>query len=530
MKLGFQMVPPGPSYHVNTYRNSVSKRMKKPLFMLFTALILVSAVGFTLVYAQEDPALVAENLLDAVNASSIEVNNLFDAFIAGNGTFPQEDANEALAEAEALFAEAQTAFEAGEYEDAIELSTEALNKYGEASAELIVEEEPDDEPEEDEAEETFEKLGGYERALDRLEKLRDIAADLSEQGVDVTEATDMLDNAESILADIGAAIDLGEFEGLEALLEEANSLIGQATGLLRSNSGQKRVEKTEHFINQTRHHFGQLETKLFRIMAKYNISGEDEDAIRLQFQGLKDSLDELEGDVEKDNLKQLTRRLQHMVKESNEVGKENDDIDDDLIERVNDVSKKESKLNSYRERLEALAQLGYNNSEVGELLRQAEQLLNQTQNSLDEGDDETADDLIDEADDLIDEADDLLDDLEKQRRKHAKDDEDIQDKVRELKRKISRYRIEVRNRNRRGENTTGLENRLNELETALDDALTEEDVELIEDQIDELEDLIDDDSDEDKGNSGNAGRGNDDDDESEEPEEPEDEEEPEITG
>ena len=101
----------------------------------------------------------------------------------------------------------------------------------------------------------------------------------------------------------------------------------------------------------------------------------------------------------------------------------------------------------------------------------------------------------------------------------------IHNRVR-MRRKISIYRSEVRSRNRRGENTTGLENRLDRLETALDDALTEDDIESIEEQLDELEDLMDDDSDDDKGNSGNGRRG-DDDDESEEPEEDED---PESTG
>ena len=103
--------------------------------MLFTAIILVSAAGLSFAYAQDDPAVVAENLLDAVNASSTEVNGLFDAFVAGNGTIP-DDAADALADAEALYAEAQAAFEAGNYEEAIEKAAEALNKYGEASSEL----------------------------------------------------------------------------------------------------------------------------------------------------------------------------------------------------------------------------------------------------------------------------------------------------------------------------------------------------------------------------------------------------------
>ncbi len=539
MKPRFHLVPSGPSYYIDVYGVSVNKAMKKSIILLATAMLLASAASLTIVYAQDDPAVVAEGLLDSVNITSAEVNNLFDSFIAGNGTVP-ENASIALAEANALYAEAQAAFEAGEYEEAIDKAAEALNKYGDASELLIeVDEdgEDDGEDEEDEEEDTYYKLGGYERALDRLVKLRDIATDLEGQGVDVSNATALLDQAESILGDIGAAIDLGNFEGLEEMLDEANSLMGQATGLLQSKSEPKRVEKTEHFINQTRHHFEQLETKLYRIMTKYNISGEDADAIQFQFQALRDALDDLEDDVDKDDLKNMTRRLQHVVKESNEIGKDKD-IDDDLIEKANEASRKESKLNRYRERLETLTQQGYNTTEIEDLLDQAQVLLDEAAEGLDE---ETVDDLIDQADDLIDEADDLLDDLEHDRKHGVKGDDDEEDddeedkgakgfeeKVQELRRKISRYRQQIENRTRRGENTTEIEAQLDEIEQALDEAETEDDLDLIEDQLDALESQLDDESeveaeseDESDDHGKNNGHSGDDDEEDEEEPEPE---------
>ncbi|MCJ7731471.1 hypothetical protein MUP51_04070 [Candidatus Bathyarchaeota archaeon] len=516
--------------------------MKKPILLLITAMILTSLMGaMTFANAQEtDPALVAENLLNALDSSRNEVNGLFEAY-AENGTIP-EGVSEALSEAEALYAETQAAYESGDYELAIDLATKAMNEYGKASAKLM---EAEVEAE-DENEDTFDKLGGYEKALDRLDKLREIALNLEAQGVDISEAVGLLDEAEVVLGDLGAAFDLGELDDFESMLEEANSLMGHATGLLQSSSNMKRVEKTQHFINQTRERVAQLEIKLNRIMTKYNLSPEDAEAIQLQFQALRDSLDDLI-DTEKDDLKDITRQLQHIVKESNKVGKENHDIDDGLIDKINDVNEKETKLYRYRERLGALVQSGYNTSEIEELLNQAEVLLNSTLDSIDEGDEDTSDDQMDEADDLLDQVDDLLDQLEKTRKHGFKDESDdetddkdgnnFEAKVQELRRKISRHRNEVQNMNRRGENTTELESQLDEIEQSLDEAQNSDDLEVIEDQLDdfenqlddegesgnEVEDETDDDSDDDKDKSGNGK-----DEEPEEPEEPE--EEPESTG
>ena len=58
--------------------------------------------------------------------------------------------------------------------------------------------------------------------------------------------------------------------------------MGQATGLLQRNSYEKRVEKTECFIIQTRLHVSQFETKLSRILAKYNLTTGDDEVITRQ--------------------------------------------------------------------------------------------------------------------------------------------------------------------------------------------------------------------------------------------------------
>ena len=432
----------------------------------------------------------AENILNALDVSSAEVHAQFEDYAVDN-TVP-DDAAEALGQADALYLEAQAAYDSEDYETAIELATEALGEYGDALA-LLTQVEDGGEEDVTYFEDTYQKLGGYNRALERLDKLYKLASDLEAQVVDVSEATDLLGEAKVVLDDLGAAIDQGDLTDMEDMLDQANSLMGQATGLLQRNSGEKRVEKTERFIIQTRLHVSQLETKLNRILAKYNLKSEDDEAIRGQFQALNVYLDNI--DAEHGDLKNIARQLQRIVKESHQVGKGEYEIDDDVVDQVNDVSEKETKLLRYRERLEILAQLGYDTSEAETLLDQAEVLLENSMNSIDEGDVETAGNLMEQADEILDQVDDQLDDMEKTMKHEGRDEsDDFDKKVDELRRQISRYRTEIQNMARRGKEIKGLETELDEIEQSLNTAQTSDDLDAVEHQLEDFENQLDDSS------------------------------------
>lgn len=174
MKPGFRRVPTGPSNTMRKYGFSVIWKMKKKIMLFATLALLVSSIGF--VYAQDSgQSLVANNLLEALDKTRTEMNNQF----SGNISIP-EDAQEALDEAEEIHLEAQEAYDNENYALAVEKATEAFNKYGEASSKLA--------DAEDEGQKTFTELGEYERAQDRLEKLRELATDLEDKGVNVSEA------------------------------------------------------------------------------------------------------------------------------------------------------------------------------------------------------------------------------------------------------------------------------------------------------------------------------------------------------
>lgn len=410
MKPGFHTVPPGSYYPLKPRGSTVMKMNRKAISLIMITLLATSATGLSLIPAQaaEPRRQAAETLLSVLENSHGKVSALFDSVSAEGGQVPEE-AQEQLQAAIQLREQAQTHFEAGEYEECIKKATEALNAYGKATAKLH-EDEDDEEPEDEEAEENLGLFTAVEKAREHLEKLRSIASGLESQEIDVTEATDLLDQAEVALDSAENELNQGNFEAAEELLEEARSLMGQATGRLQSLSNSKKKEKTEQFIEQTRSRVQQLEEKMLMILSKYGVSEEDTQALMNEFQGIKAALEEI--DVDEDDLDDVVHQLKHLVKESHEIGKDHDEIEDETIEKLKDIGKLEAKLNRYRERIRELERLGYNTDELTGLFLEAEGLITEATNKLGEGDKKSAEDLLEEAEDLLDDLDDMIDDVE----------------------------------------------------------------------------------------------------------------------
>lgn len=429
MKPGFQMVPAGPYYAFNSIQRSVNKMYKKSTaLLLITLLVASSAAGLGLVSGQpvSTSQQVAETLLNVLGNSHGEVTSLFESVVSGGGTV-SEDAQEAYDEAVQLRTQAQEEYDLGEYEEAVKTATKALNMYGKAAGKVF-EDEEEDEPEDDDTEEFLGLFVAHERSLERIEKLRKIAEDLTTQGIDVTEATALIDEAQEKLDAMSSALELGEFDSAEDLLGEANSLMGESTGSLQSLSKQKKIEKTEKFIVKTKSMIESLEAKMDRILEKYNLSDEDAAAIREEFQEMKDRLDGIDLD-EGEDLNDIIDDLKDIVKDSRDVGDDEDEFDDDVIKSLKEINKQESKLERYRERVEELALLGVDTTGLDALVTGIEEALADALSGTDDGDEDATEDLIDEADDLLDDLDDLIDEVEEEAEDLEEEDEDDEDET-----------------------------------------------------------------------------------------------------
>jgi len=406
------------------------KMNRKVISIIVMTLLASSATSLGLIPAQvvEPRSQAAETLLRVLEDTHGRVSAIFDSVPTGGGQVPLE-AQEQLQEAIQLREEAQTHFEAGEYEQCIEKTTQALNAYGKATAKLHANEEDNEEPEDEETEANLGLFTAVERAREHLEKLRSIASDLESQGINVTEATGLLDQAEAALDSAEGELNLGNFEEAEELLEDARSLMGQATGKLQSLSNTKRKEKTERFIEQTRSRVQQLEENMLRILSRYGVSEEDVQALTNEFGDIKAALDDM--DVDEDELHGVVNQLRNLVKESHEIGRDREDIEEETIDRLNDIGKLEARLNRYRERIRELERLGNNTEELTVLLQEAEGLIAEATNRLEEGDRESAESLMNEAENLLDTLGDMIDDVESETHSgmgRGADDDDEEEK------------------------------------------------------------------------------------------------------
>lgn len=500
MKPGFQRVPPGSYYYMKPSGSTVMKMNRKIISLIVMTLLATSATGLSYTRAQvTDPrGQAAETLLGLLEQSHARVTALFESMTAEGGQVP-EGAQEQLQEAIQLQTEAQAHYDAGEYEECIEKATEALNAYGKATAK-VNEAEGEDGEDDTEDEETEEAVGLFtavDKAREHLEKLRSIASDLASQGIDVSEAESLLSQAEAALNSAEDELNQGNFDAAEGLLEEARSLMGQATGDLRSLSEPKKKEKTEHFINQTMIRVRQLEEKMLRILSKYGVSEEDTQALTAEFQTMTAALEGI--DVDEEDLDDVVDQLKDLVKESHEIGKDHDEVEDETMERLNDVSKLEAKLNRYRERLRELEQLGYNTGNMTGIYTEAEGLLSEAMVKLEEGDREAAEDLIDQVDEMLDDADDMMDDAEEEA--EADDDDEgkpghsYEEQLADVQDKVDDYAEKIEKLKSKGEDTSGLEAKLEEIRQALEEATSAEDLEEVESMLDELGGQVDGDDD-----------------------------------
>jgi chromosome segregation ATPase len=322
--------------------------------------------------------------------------------------------------------------------------------------------------------------------------------------------------AEDSLSQLEEALDQGDLEAAGPLLGQTNGTLGKLTAALKTLSKPKKKEKMQQFINQTKHRVQQLETKMLRILAKYNLTEEDEEAIKAEFQAMINGLDDV--DVDRDDLGDTVDKLKKLVKDTNSIGK-GKGVDEDLVDDINKLNKHESKLNRYRERIRMLEGFGAPTDELLGLLNQTESLLSQADDEIAAGNKEVAEDLIDEADEILDTIDDMIDDLEEEYeeddddeadddddgktnngkgkdKEKPSDDEDENDDFEKEKQKLMEEIAELDEKiaelGEEGEDISEIEAELEEIKSALDQAEDEEDFEELEEQLDELEDRIED--------------------------------------
>jgi len=237
----------------------------------------------------------------------------------------------------------------------------------------------------------------------------------------------------------------------------------------------------------------QLEEKMLRILSKYGVSEEDTQALTAEFQAMTAALEGM--DVDRDDMDDVVEHLKGLVKGSHEIGKGYDELEDETVESLNDVSKLEAKLNRYRERLRELELLGYDTGNMTRIYTEAEGLLSEVMVKLEAGDREAAEELIDQIDEMLDDIGNMMDDADEET--EADDDDkgkpghSYEEKLADLQEKVDDYAERIERLKSKGEDTSGLEAKLEEIRKALEEATSVEDLEEIESMLDDLVNQVD---------------------------------------
>ena len=424
-------LPAPPSNNLRVLNRSIRKSIKTPFTMLLISLLLTTVArdtGLTCAKTEDTSHHVAETLLDLLKVSCEEVNALFRSI--SNGSYTTDDLVETLAEAETLHEEAKAYFEAGEYDQAIDRATKAMNLYGKVASKTYEIQRKDEEQNEDnEAEETFEPVelySYYEKSLDRLERFKEITYELESQGVEVSETLALILETELSLADMKEKLEHRDFEEAESMHKVVEDALEEVEGGLQSQSHEKRKEKAERFIDQTRQRVQQLETKYDKVLDKHDVSDDDIGGIHEEFQEIFSALDEAEKDIDDDELDEAIEQLKDTVKELKDVGKDQEGLDEELVENLNNLNEQDFILKTYLDRIRMLEGLGIDTVELDDLLEKIERLLVDANKKINEGKNEDAEILIDDSDDLLNKLDDFIDKLQEEEEKTS--EEEIDDK------------------------------------------------------------------------------------------------------
>jgi hypothetical protein len=394
----------------------MSKKMIIILTTLLATLLASSTLGGAyLVNAQEvdENQVAAENLLSLLTESEAEVTSQFETITGDGGTVP-ENALNAFEDAQELHTEAQTLYDEENYEESVEKATEALNKYGEALTEATPEEpeEPDVLTTEEQGEinqETENIIAltvAIDQAIIRIEKLEEIVGqlELPEDDPIVVE----LASLKTGLMDLKASILSGETKPSDIIFGDYMSQLAHLTAKLRGKGNPMKEAKLEQFTQQTMHRIGKLEAKMNRILAKMGSSEESALALQSQFNEL---LTGLEG-VSKEDLKEAVNQLKQLVKETRQLGKGNDELedifDDDMMESINNQMKIDSKIDFYMSQIDDLVESGEMTEEIQAQLDEIVVLLEEAENALADGDKDQADEFVELAEEIMEELDGIF--------------------------------------------------------------------------------------------------------------------------
>ena len=368
---------------------------------LYTVTASAGAESAQTSFTVTDPAQeeLAENLISQAEDSKDNVEEVFELLIEFNITIPP-GADESYNLGSAAWVRAQTLYDEGDYTGAAEAAYQSMGHFGDAFqlAQGSMPLEAEEEDESEEPEDNEELVVTIERAYAYWEKLNATVFRLDEEGYNVVEIIDILNEAKEKLDNATTLIDDNFTAAVRELLS-ARRVLGRIHGYLQSRIKEHKERQAEQFLEQFRNRIQKINGTLERLQERL----EEGSTLRVRnklIAALR-KLDQIRerlrsGDAEEalDDLEDVVEEIEKSLDELNGEG---------FSVKLKSMNRMEAKIQVLTKTAERLARKGRNMSAIEEELEEANDFLNEVRENLEEGNTEAAGELLEEAQGIFDE-------------------------------------------------------------------------------------------------------------------------------
>jgi uncharacterized phage infection (PIP) family protein YhgE len=362
----------------------------------------------------QDLEELAENLISQAEDGQENIEDIFEE-LEEDGIDIPPGANESYNLGVAVLEAALAHFEDGNYTEAGDYAFSAVPLFGaafEQVQDLVLVETSDvddgDEDEDEDAEGEPQGLNGISIALERAyaywRKLNETVTRFGEDGNDISEIREVLDDAKIVLDESGEHVVEGNFTAAREDFTRVRSVLGRINGLLKRTIKAHKENQAEQFMEQFQRRIQNMNGTIARIQDK--LDGVNAQNFQNTLNRTAEKLQRLRGRLSEDDLEDILDELDDAVEE----------VEDDLDEldgrgfsaQIKNLNKVEAKIRALNRTAERLRERGWNTTDTDQELEDADDLWEELKEMLEEGETESVKEFLE---DMEDRFEDLKDEL-----------------------------------------------------------------------------------------------------------------------
>jgi hypothetical protein len=312
-----------------------------------------------------DEEALCDSLLVMVEGSKSRAEELLNKY-----NFDDEDdiqdLNEKMAKANSAYEEAQSLLDEENYGDAVDRLHQSLYWYGKVISEVHDEEEVEDKKTYTSALTAIELQEKIDRLIDKADSLELRAQHFSDDGIDVDEALNLIEQARNELTQAQDLLDTDVEEAMQLVID-AKKMLDDADNIIKDANKVNTVELAQRFVEKAELRAQRLEVQITHLMEEAHASPKAVEAVRTAFHRIYEHMSQIKGHIRSENIDDVLDEVEDNSDEVEEtyqhIGKEEDK------ELLRDIQKLEAEVETINETLNKLSEQGIDTTNMYNVLK-----------------------------------------------------------------------------------------------------------------------------------------------------------------